>query len=68
MCTTGLFTQLVWRDTEEMGIGKAYTEDGRCVVVTNYFPAGNIVGHYPFNVQPAIDGKIILPGKAQGGE
>ena len=61
--SVGQFSQVVWRDTEEMGMGKAFSDDGRCIIVTNYFPSGNVVGYYPYNVLPPIDGKIIMPGE-----
>ncbi|KAF7991726.1 hypothetical protein HCN44_010527 [Aphidius gifuensis] len=43
------FTQIVWRDTTEMGIAMA-KKDGTCVVVACYHPRGNIVGHFVENV------------------
>ncbi|XP_052085478.1 uncharacterized protein LOC127723083 [Mytilus californianus] len=47
----GHFTQIVWKDTKEMGIGKA-KGNGRVVVVANYRPAGNFIGSYSQNVFP----------------
>ncbi|CAG2245183.1 unnamed protein product [Mytilus edulis] len=47
----GHFTQVVWKDTTEMGIGKA-RGNGRVVVVANYRPAGNFIGSYSQNVLP----------------
>ncbi|VDI36131.1 Hypothetical predicted protein [Mytilus galloprovincialis] len=47
----GHFTQVVWKDTKEMGIGKA-RGNGRVVVVANYRPAGNFIGSYSQNVLP----------------
>jgi uncharacterized protein YkwD len=42
---TGHFTQMVWKSTKTMGTGVAYSPDGREVyIVTNYYPAGNIMG------------------------
>ena len=50
----GYFTQLVWKSTTELGIGKAYgtdDSDRRCVfVVVRYKPAGNIIGSESTNV------------------
>ena len=36
----GHFTQLVWKDSKELGIGY-YCENKACTVVGNYFPGGN---------------------------
>lgn len=47
----GHFTQVVWKGTREMGIGKAKKDD-RVVVVANYRPAGNCIGFYAKNVFP----------------
>ncbi|CAH1778698.1 unnamed protein product, partial [Owenia fusiformis] len=48
--SAGHFTQVVWKGSKELGIGKALSKDGRCVVVANYKPAGNLVGHFKENV------------------
>lgn len=48
----GHFSQVVWKNTEEMGVGKAFGEDGRVYVVVNYYPAGNILRHFKENVLP----------------
>ncbi len=44
----GHYTQIVWRDTKEMGMGMATTSSGGLVVVTSYFPAGNVIEEYPY--------------------
>ena len=46
------FTQMVWKDTEEMGCGASCT-DNICAVVCNYYPAGNIEGYFRSNVFPS---------------
>ncbi|XP_054876490.1 ancylostoma secreted protein-like [Poeciliopsis prolifica] len=49
---TGHFTQVVWKDTKELGLG--FATDGHTVfVVGQYRPAGNITneGYYKENVQ-----------------
>ena len=50
---TGHFTQVVWKESVELGIGKAdIDKDGmRCTyVVGRYKPAGNMMGDYAENV------------------
>lgn len=48
---TGPFTQLVWSDTRELGVGKARSRSGRTIVVANYQPRGNVNGQYVDNVR-----------------
>jgi len=45
----GHFTQIVWKNTSEMGIAMA-KRDGTCVIVACYHPRGNIVGQFTENV------------------
>jgi hypothetical protein len=50
---TGHFTQLVWKATNKMGAGIAYTSDRKQVyVVAQYTPPGNYEGQYQENVLP----------------
>lgn len=50
---TGHFTQLVWKDTKEIGIGVAYNEESLAVyVVMNYWPSGNWPKGFVVNVSP----------------
>ncbi|OWF46342.1 uncharacterized protein LOC110455840 isoform X2 [Mizuhopecten yessoensis] len=58
---TGHFTQVVWKGSDEIGVGKARTKDGKILVVANYRPAGNMTGSFRENVLPPKDGKIELP-------
>jgi uncharacterized protein YkwD len=48
---TGHFTQLVWKESKEIGCGSAC--DGTyCICCCNYYPAGNFIGNYDSNVSP----------------
>ncbi|XP_071801937.1 uncharacterized protein [Asterias amurensis] len=49
---TGHFTQVIWKDTKELGIAKAIAGNGRVFVVANYRPPGNVMGRFPENVLP----------------
>ncbi|XP_064162958.1 GLI pathogenesis-related 2 isoform X1 [Anguilla rostrata] len=51
---TGHFTQVVWKSTEEVGVGLA-TDGNTVFVVGQYSPAGNITnqGYFENNVLPA---------------
>lgn len=48
---SGHFTQVIWKDSRELGVAFA-KQNGRIVVVANYFPAGNVVGYFSRNVPP----------------
>lgn len=43
------FTQVVWKESKEIGIGIAMDEEN-CYVVANYYPAGNTLGDFTTNV------------------
>ena len=48
---TGHFTQLVWKDTSQIGVGCA--KSARAIyVVMNFYKPGNIAGGYQVNVLP----------------
>ncbi|GFS27175.1 Golgi-associated plant pathogenesis-related protein 1 [Elysia marginata] len=49
---TGHFTQVVWKDSKELGMGKAKSTDGKVFVVGSYRPAGNFIGKFTENVFP----------------
>lgn len=50
---TGHFTQVVWKESKELGIGRAQTADGRqTYVVGRYRPAGNVTNRVAENVFP----------------
>lgn len=44
----GHYTQIVWRNTVEIGCGRAVCADNSQVWVCNYNPAGNIIGQRPY--------------------
>lgn len=44
----GHYTQIVWRDTQEVGCGMASCPNGRQIWVCQYYPAGNWVGEFPY--------------------
>lgn len=46
--TCGHYTQIVWKDTEQMGCGMAICPDKAQIWVCNYFPAGNVAGQKPY--------------------
>ena len=45
---TGHYTQMVWKNTNEMGVGVAVCPNGAIIIVANYYPAGNYMGQYPY--------------------
>nr|XP_045609389.1 nucleoporin NSP1-like isoform X2 [Procambarus clarkii] len=50
---SGHFTQMVWKDTTQMGVGKARTAAGTKVfVVANFDPQGNWMGQFADQVPP----------------
>jgi hypothetical protein len=49
------FTQMVWKNTESIGFGLAYSQTGNTFMVINYYPAGNIADGYEENVTMSRD-------------
>ena len=47
-CTCGHYTQIVWRDTTDLGCGIGACPGGGEIWVCNYDPPGNWVGQDPF--------------------
>lgn len=47
---SGHFTQMVWKESKEMGIGMAKGKNGKTYVVANYNPKGNFIGKFINNV------------------
>jgi pathogenesis-related protein 1 len=44
----GHYTQMIWRNTREVGVGIGYCKSGGIIIVASYFPAGNYTGEYPY--------------------
>ena len=44
----GHYTQMVWKNTKKVGIAYAVSKKGSVYVVARYFPAGNVMGEYPY--------------------
>ncbi|KAL9112324.1 MAG: hypothetical protein Q9227_003442 [Pyrenula ochraceoflavens] len=44
----GHYTQCVWNGTARVGMGSAFSEDGRMWIVGRYAPPGNVIGQKPF--------------------
>lgn len=51
---TGHFTQVIWEDTKEVGVGIARSKDGHVYVVANYSPPGNMIGSFAKKVRPPV--------------
>lgn len=49
----GHFTQLVWKSSQDLGVGVSKTKKGKVLVVCNYNPRGNIAGQFSANVLKA---------------
>jgi len=47
---TGHFTQVVWKESKELGVAKALSKSGATYVICTYEPAGNFQGIFPANV------------------
>jgi hypothetical protein len=49
---SGHFSQVVWRDSKELGVAVAKSRNGQIFVVANYSPPGNFIGSFAENVPP----------------
>ena len=47
---TGHFTQVIWKESKQVGFGFAQARDGYYYGVANYYPAGNFIGEFEDNV------------------
>jgi pathogenesis-related protein 1 len=45
---TGHYTQMIWKETREVGVGVAVSPNGAIIVVANYYPAGNVLNEFPY--------------------
>jgi len=43
---SGHFSQVIWKTSKELGVGKARSKSGKIMVVANYDPAGNFIGEF----------------------
>lgn len=50
--STGHFTQVVWKESKELGVACTKAKNGNIYVVANYYPPGNYIGCYNENVPP----------------
>ncbi|CAL1294823.1 unnamed protein product, partial [Larinioides sclopetarius] len=57
----GHFTQVIWSNSRELGIGKAVSKNNRLYIVANYYPAGNILRKFTENVPPKIHNHSYMP-------
>lgn len=63
---TGHFSQVVWMESEELGVGMATSKTGQIYVVCNYNPPGNFIGAFAENVPPL--GGFAHPPKSLASE
>jgi len=52
---TGHFTQVVWKNSKQIGCGVACGSNDYCYVTCNYYPGGNYLGQFEANVFPLSD-------------
>ena len=44
----GHYTQMIWSSTIKVDIGAYVNKQGKVYVVARYYPAGNMIGKYPY--------------------
>lgn len=52
---TGHFTQVVWKDTKELGVAIGRARNNKLYIVANYYPPGNYQGRFQQNVPRPIN-------------
>lgn len=57
---TGHFTQLIWRTSTTLCVGKARNDKGQVFVVCNYDPPGNYVGEFIKKVPPPCNARACI--------
>lgn len=61
---TGHFTQVIWKDSKELGMARAKSSDGSVYVVARYRPAGNMLNSFNDNVVPKVRWANNLPSES----
>ena len=44
----GHYTQMIWDKTTKVGLGAYVNKKGKVYVVARYYPAGNMIGSFPY--------------------
>ena len=56
---TGHFTQVVWKNSKQLGCGVACGSNDYCYVTCNYYPGGNYLGEFRENVLPLSETSYV---------
>ena len=57
----GHFTQLVWKNSRNLGCGVGCGSSNYCYVTCNYYPAGNYLNQFASNVFPKVEEQTTAP-------